>query len=77
MRPVPGVPEQLRELTPRELEVLRLLTRGRSNAEIAEDLTVEETTFKTHVARILMKVVLRDRLQAVILAYESGFVQAG
>jgi DNA-binding NarL/FixJ family response regulator len=68
----PAVHGNLSELTRRELEVLRLLARGLSNAELAEELTLSEATVKTHVARILGKLQLRDRVQAVVLAYETG-----
>ena len=74
VRPSTTAPEQLAALTPREREVLRLIAQGLSNAEIAQGLTVEENTVKTHVGRVLTKLGLRDRVQAVVLAYEIGFV---
>jgi DNA-binding NarL/FixJ family response regulator len=72
-----AVPPAIDELTPRELEIFKLLARGLSNAEIADQLVLAGATVKTHVTRILTKLNLRDRVQAVVLAYETGIIRPG
>lgn len=72
-----ALPSAVASLTDRELEVLRQVARGRSNAEIAGELFVSGATVKTHVARVLAKLGVRDRVQAVVFAYESGIVRPG
>ena len=73
-RPVP--PKELNYLTAREQDILRLIATGLSNAEIGQQLFISETTVKTHVTHILQKLGLRDRVQAVVLAYQTGLIEA-
>jgi DNA-binding NarL/FixJ family response regulator len=75
--PSPATGEQLQTLTEREVEVLRLVAQGRSNTEIAADLFLSHGTVKTHVGRILAKLEIRDRVQAVVFAYETGLIRPG
>lgn len=75
--PTAGLPDAVAHLSERELDVLRLLARGLSNAEIAANLYLSDTTVKSHVARILAKLNLRDRVQTVVFAYESGVIRPG
>ena len=77
LAPPASTPAELSELTPREYEVLTLVARGLSNAEIAEELVLSVATVKTHVKRVMAKLGVRDRVQAVVLAYESGVVRPG
>ena len=74
--PQPAPPPQLEELTERELDVFRMIARGLSNAEIGQELYISEATVKTHITHILQKLDLRDRVQAVVLAYETGLFEA-
>jgi DNA-binding NarL/FixJ family response regulator len=73
--PRPTPPKELEDLSERETEVFRLIARGLSNGEIAQELFISETTVKTHVTHILSKLGLRDRVQAVVLAYQSGLFE--
>jgi DNA-binding NarL/FixJ family response regulator len=74
--PRPAPPKEIDELTAREREIFRLIANGLSNAEIAQELYISETTVKTHVTHILQKLDLRDRVQAVVLAYHTGLFEA-
>ena len=74
--PRPAPPKELGDLSEREREVFRLMARGLSNGEIAADLYISETTVKTHVTHILQKLGLRDRVQAVVLAHQTGLFEA-
>lgn len=76
-KPTTGVPPRLEVLTQRELDVFRLLARGCTNPDIADQLYLGEATVKTHLGHILTKLDLRDRTQAIILAYETGLIQPG